>query len=87
MLDLNVYGRKYAHMKTVKTTIEIDEHKLETVMKVGGFKTRKEAVDWALTEAARIASASRIAETPWDSAALEGAIDPAYDVLESRRTR
>lgn len=35
----------------MKTTVEIDEKKLMRVMKLGGFRTRKEAIDYALTEA------------------------------------
>ncbi len=68
-----------------KTTIEIDEEKLERVMKLGGFKTRKEAIDWALTEAERLAAINRIAEHPWTSEILEDAIDPNYDVMAVRR--
>ena len=68
-----------------KTTMEIDEEKLERVMKLGGFKTRKEAVDWALTEAERLATINRIAEEPWSAEMLKGAIDPGYDVLAARR--
>jgi hypothetical protein len=67
-----------------KTTIEIDEGKVEKVMKLGGFKTRKEAVDWALTEAVRLASINRIAENPWTPEMLEGAIDPDYDIIAIR---
>jgi len=68
-----------------KTTIEIDEQKLERVMKLGGFKTRKETVDWALTEAERLATIKRIAETPWTAEMLKEAIDPGYDVMAVRR--
>lgn len=83
-MDANI-GRSYARIKLIKTTIEIDEEKLEKVMALGGFKTRKETVDWALTEAERIASLNRIAETPWNAAELKGAVDPAYDILATRR--
>ncbi len=76
------YGHIYAHMKT---TIEIDESKLDTLMRLTGLKTRKEAVDWALTEAERIASINKIAEEPWDPTTLKDAIDPAYDILGLRR--
>jgi Arc/MetJ family transcription regulator len=68
-----------------KTTMEIDEEKLKRVMKLGGFKTRKEAVDWALTEAERLATINRIAEEPWSAEMLKDAIDPGYDVLATRR--
>jgi Arc/MetJ family transcription regulator len=68
----------------MKTTIEIDEGKLEHLMRLTGLKTRKEAVDWALTEASRIAAINRISETPWDSAFLKDAVDPEYDVVRMR---
>ena len=69
----------------MKTTIEIDEEKLTRIMRLTGLKTRKEAVDWALTEAERIAGINRIAEEPWDAAYLKDAVDPSYDILEMRR--
>lgn len=69
----------------MKTTIEIDEAKLESLMRLTGLGTRKEAVDWALTEALRIAEINRVAETPWDAAFLKDAVDPDYDVIALRR--
>jgi Arc/MetJ family transcription regulator len=76
------YGRKYGHMKT---TIELDDEKLVRIMDLTGLKTRKEAVDWALTEALRIANIDRIAEEPWDAEFLKEAVEPGYDILEMRR--
>lgn len=70
----------------MKTTIEIDEAKLERIMTMGGFSTRKEAVDWALTEAERIASLDRIAENPWPSSVVRDAVDASYDVAASRKS-
>lgn len=72
-------------MKIAKTTVEIDEDKLERVMALTGLKTRKEAIDFALTEAERIAALNRIAETPWSAETLKDAIDPGYEVLAARR--
>jgi Arc/MetJ family transcription regulator len=69
----------------IKTTIELDEGKLEKVMKLGGFSTRKEAVDWALTEAVRIATLNHIKENPWPEAVLKEAIAEDYDVLAARQ--
>ncbi len=69
----------------VKTTIELDEAKLERVMKLGGFSTRKEAIDWALTEAERIASLNHIADNPWSPEMLKDAVDESYDVLAARQ--
>ena len=72
-------------MNIIKTTIEIDEDKLERVMSLGSFKTRKEAMDWALTEAERIATLDHIAATPWSSSILQDAVDPNYDPISLRR--
>jgi Arc/MetJ family transcription regulator len=69
----------------MKTTIELDEEKVEKIMRLTGIGTMKEAVDWALTEALRIAEINRIAETPWDAAFLKDAVVPGYDVIEMRR--
>lgn len=69
----------------MKTTIEMDEGKVERIMRLTGIGTIKEAVDWALTEALRIAEINKIAETPWDAAFLKDAVDPAYDVIATRR--
>jgi len=68
----------------MKTTLEIDEKKLERIMKSTGLKTRKEAVDWALTEAERIATINRIAKEPWDAEAWKDAVDPDYDIIALR---
>jgi Arc/MetJ family transcription regulator len=69
----------------MKTTIELDDAKLTRIMELTGLNTRKEAVDWALTEALRIASIDRIAEEPWDAEFLKEAVEPGYDILEMRR--
>ena len=71
-------------MNIIKTTIEIDEDKLERVMRLGHFNTRKEAMDWALTEAERLATINHIAETPWPSSVLQDAVDPGYDPIALR---
>ena len=49
----------------MKTTIEIDEAKLDRIMKLTGIGTMKEAVDWALNEALRLATINRVMEEPW----------------------
>jgi Arc/MetJ family transcription regulator len=46
----------------MKTTIEIDEGKLDRIMKLTGIGTMKEAVDWALSEALRLATINRVME-------------------------
>jgi Arc/MetJ family transcription regulator len=69
----------------MKTTVELDDEKLESIMKAMGFKTRKEAIDWALTEGERLALMHHIKANPWSAEVLREAIDPDYDVLAARR--
>lgn len=69
----------------MKTTIELDDGKLESIMAAMGFKTRKEAIDWALTEGERLAVMHNIRANPWSSSLLQEAIDPEYDVMAARR--
>jgi len=71
----------YGHMKT---TIEIDEVKLDRIMKLTGITTMKEAVDWALHEALRLATIHRVMEDPWTPEEAREAVDPAYDLIAIR---
>ena len=71
--------------ETIKTTIELDDAKLARVMKLGGFSTRKEAVDWALTEAERIATLNHIEKHPWTESEARSAVAEDYDVLAARQ--
>ena len=48
------------------------------------MKTRKEAVDFALTEAQRIARLNRLFENPWTSEEMKKAVDPHYDLMALR---
>ena len=54
-------------------------------MRSMGFKTRKEAIDWALTEAERLAVMRHIQANPWSATMLQEAIDPEYDLQTTRR--
>ncbi len=81
-LAYGLNGRKYAHMKT---TIELDDEKLESIMRAMSFKTRKEAIDWALTEGERLAVMHSIRANPWSAEMLRDAVDADYDVLAVRR--
>ena len=69
----------------MKTTVELDETKVKRLMDFTGIGTLKEALDWALTEALRIATLNRIAEHPWTAEEAKAAVDPAYDILAIRR--
>lgn len=72
-------------MTRMKTTIEIDESKLKRVMKLTGLKTRKAAVDYALTQAERFAKLDRFFEKPFYVQGEGEVIDPGYDVLKLRQ--
>lgn len=68
----------------MKTTIDLDEEKLERVMKLTGLDTRKATIDAALSELERKAKIAhfyariRSVEIPAD------AVDPNYDLMKLR---
>jgi hypothetical protein len=68
----------------MKTTIDLDEAKLKRVMNLTGITTRKEAIDYALTEAERLAKIKRLYENPLPGEAYKDAIDPNYDLMKLR---
>ncbi len=68
----------------VKTTIELDEEKLKRVMQLTGIKTRKAAIDFALTEAERIAAIDSFYRKTFYVEDAEPVVDPEYDVLAQR---
>ena len=68
----------------VKTTIELDEAKLERVMRLTGIRTRKEAIDFALTEAERIAAIDSFYQKTFYVDETGSVVDPDYDVLAQR---
>lgn len=70
----------------MKTTIDLDEEKLKRVMRLTGLKTRKAAVDFALTEAERIARIESFYREPlYVVKEGEPVVDPDYD-LEALRS-
>ena len=69
----------------MKTTVELDDEKLENIMKAMDFKTRKEAIDWALTEGERLAVMHHIKANPWSAEMIREGVDANYDVLAVRR--
>lgn len=71
-------------MARMKTTVDIDERKLRRVMKLTGLKTRKETIDFALTEAERLARVSRMFQKPFYLEGDRPIMDPDYDILEMR---
>lgn len=70
----------------MKTTIEIDSEKLNQIMKMTGIATMKEAVNWALSEAVRIATINQIMEEPWSVEEARGVVDPDYDLMAVRNS-
>jgi hypothetical protein len=67
----------------MKTTIELDEKKLERIMKLSGIKTRKEAVDFALKETERTLRMRTLTNKKlyFNSGPV---IDPKYDLEKIR---
>jgi hypothetical protein len=70
-------------MARMKTTIDLDEKKLRRVMKLTGITTRKQAIDFALTQAERLARVKKLFEEPFylDSGDI---IDRDYDLERMR---
>jgi Arc/MetJ family transcription regulator len=68
----------------MKTTIDIDEAKLADVMHLTGAKSRKAAVDYALSCAERVERLRKLFEKPLPDEEYRTAIDPAYDILALR---
>jgi hypothetical protein len=68
----------------MKTTIDIDEKLLGSVMELTGVKTRRGAVDYALREAEKSAKVARLVrESPPDHA-FKDAVAEGYDVIALR---
>jgi putative antitoxin of VapBC-like toxin-antitoxin system len=70
----------------VKTTVELDEKKLLRIMALTGLKTRKAAIDYALTQAERAAKLAKLFARRWTRQELETALEPSYN-LEALRER
>jgi Arc/MetJ family transcription regulator len=68
----------------MKTTIDLDEGKLRRIMTLTGIKTRKEAVDHALTEAERLARLNALFARRWSAQDLTAAVEPDYNPLKLR---
>ncbi len=68
----------------MKTTIELDESKLKRVMKLTGIKTRKKAIEFALSEAERIAKINKLFSQPFFQDIKGDIVDPDYDPINLR---
>lgn len=64
----------------MKTTIDIDEHRLKRVMKLVGLKTRKATIDYALRQAEKTARINRLVRNALPGNIFTDAVDRSYDV-------
>jgi len=67
----------------MKATIELDERKLTQIMRLAPFKTRRAAIDFALTETEKMLKLRRLAAKSF----YDGDYDvlyPEYDLLKLR---
>ena len=80
------YGQVSHTWNHMKTTIDLDEAKLERVMKLTGLATRREAIDFALTQAERSAKVKSLLGRRFSEGITDNVVvGPAYDVLALRR--
>ena len=68
----------------MKTTIDIDEEKLMTVMRLSGVRSRKAAVDYALACTEKNERLRLLFEKALPDDAYKAALDPAYDLTVLR---
>ncbi|MGA2262986.1 MAG: type II toxin-antitoxin system VapB family antitoxin [Acidobacteriota bacterium] len=69
----------------MKTTIDLDDRKLRRLMKLTGLKTRKDTIDFALTEAERLARVRKLFAKPFYVDPAGFVIEPGYDVMKMRK--
>ena len=69
----------------MRITVELDDQKLLRVMQLTGLKTRKEAIDYALSQAERAAKIAKLFARPRRSKEeLRNLLDPNYDLMTLR---
>ena len=79
------YGSGSRTQSRVKTPIDLDQAKLERVMKLTSLATRKDAIDFALTEAERSARVRALLKQGFfEGISEEPIVDSRYDVLTLR---
>lgn len=78
------YGNVSHIVARMKTTLEIDEKRLRSVMALTGLKTRRAAVDYSLAEVERQARVSKVMERAWSPERLKDVLAPRYDVVALR---
>lgn len=68
----------------MKITVEVDEKKISRLMKLTGIRTKRKALDFALSVAERHARRNGLLKTFLSAEELQGAVDPSYDLLALR---
>ncbi len=79
------YGRASRTIIGMKTTIDLDERRLASVMRLTGLRTRKAAIAYALVAAERAASLDRLMEKALPDEDYRSAVDARYDVVALRK--
>jgi hypothetical protein len=73
------------YYSTGETSVEIDQQKLLRVMELTGLKTLKEAIDYALSQAERVAKITKLFARPRRSKdELKNMLDSEYDLTALR---
>jgi Arc/MetJ family transcription regulator len=78
------YGKSCRIDSRMKTTIDIDEKKLNGIMRMAGIRSRKAAVDYALSCTDRIERLRKLFENPLPDEEYANSLDPSYDVMVVR---
>lgn len=78
------YGNHARTVNRMKTTLEIDEKRLRSVMALTGIKTRRAAVEHSLRQAERLARLDRVVSRAWTPEQMRNALDPSYDLAALR---
>ena len=68
----------------MKTTIDIDEKKLNGLMRLTGIRSRKATVDYALSRTEDAERLRKLFEKPLPDEEYASVIDPAYDLMGVR---
>lgn len=68
----------------MKATIELNEKKLRRVMKLTGIKTQKQAIDFALDQAEKVARIMNIMQGEFYTDEDASVVDPKYDYKKLR---
>jgi Arc/MetJ family transcription regulator len=68
----------------MKTTVELDEDRLQQVMRLGHLKTRKAALAFALIETEKLLRLRNLAAKSFYGTERD-VVDPNYDLLKLRK--